>query len=626
MISAGEVHLPGPARRTSSGSRRSRSSPQRAFANVRPAGVKVHAGAPILELGLEERGLRRARRRPAVSLIGEVGLGSVKTGAAGRADARLGPRSTAWSRRSTPAARRSRARARSARTSCSRRGRTSSATSTAARPRCPTPTSSAGRDRDGDRDRPLRQRARGAPRDRPRARERRPGPGDPRQRRAVGDRRRAARDPADDGPPRLARRRRAGDRRRPGDRQHRARPPARDRHRSPSGREADIALVDAPIGSAADTALGALAIGDLPGVGMVLIDGSRSSAAAATRRPPARVPEVVKGSGPGGGRPLAPRAEVLRPMHFGLRLPSFALGDQTASLAEMGAYLRRAEDLGFDSAMLIDHLLVAPPAYRTTWLEPITLLAALVRRHPHDPASARSCWCCRSASPSSSRSSGRRSTCCRAGARSSASASAGWRREFEAVGIPHRERGARMNELLELITALWTQETVTYEGRFYRSTTCRSTRSPPSGRTRRSGSAAGRSRPRRSTARRCRTVEPVLRRIAKYAKTWVPHSSATAEMVDRDWDGPPRLHGRVRAAGRTTCRRSTRTSCTSSSPASAPSPRRRCSASTRAWTSTYWQEFYLLGEAEAGRRADPGQDRGAGRRRPPDPQPARLGS
>ena len=64
-------------------------------------------------------------------------------------------------------------------------------------------------------------------------------------------------------------------------------------------------------------------------------------------------------------------------MHFGLRLPSFALGDQTASLAEMGAYLRRAEDLGFESAMLIDHLLVAPPAYRTTWLEPITLLAAL---------------------------------------------------------------------------------------------------------------------------------------------------------------------------------------------------------------------------------------------------------
>jgi hypothetical protein len=53
-------------------------------------------------------------------------------------------------------------------------------------------------------------------------------------------------------------------------------------------------------------------------------------------------------------------------MRFGLRLPSFALGEDTAGLAEMGAYLRHAEDLGFESAMLIDHLLVAPPAYRTT--------------------------------------------------------------------------------------------------------------------------------------------------------------------------------------------------------------------------------------------------------------------
>ena len=64
-------------------------------------------------------------------------------------------------------------------------------------------------------------------------------------------------------------------------------------------------------------------------------------------------------------------------MRFGLRLPSFALGEDTASLAEMGAYLRHAEDLGFESAMLIDHLLVAPPAYRTTWLEPVSLLSAL---------------------------------------------------------------------------------------------------------------------------------------------------------------------------------------------------------------------------------------------------------
>src|SRR5437879_5268576 len=64
-------------------------------------------------------------------------------------------------------------------------------------------------------------------------------------------------------------------------------------------------------------------------------------------------------------------------MRYGLRIPSFALGPRTATLAEMGAYLRRAEDLGFDVAVSIDHLLLTPPAYACTWLEPMTLLAAL---------------------------------------------------------------------------------------------------------------------------------------------------------------------------------------------------------------------------------------------------------
>ena len=64
-------------------------------------------------------------------------------------------------------------------------------------------------------------------------------------------------------------------------------------------------------------------------------------------------------------------------MKLGLRLPSFALGSRTAPLTEMGVYLRRAEDLGFECAMTIDHLLVTRPAYTCTWLEPVALLSAL---------------------------------------------------------------------------------------------------------------------------------------------------------------------------------------------------------------------------------------------------------
>ena len=38
--------------------------------------------------------------------------------------------------------------------------------------------------------------------------------------------------------------------------------------------------------------------------------------------------------------------------------------------------------------------------------------------------------------------------------------------EFEACGVPVRERGARTNEALEIIQRLWTEDNVTFEGRF----------------------------------------------------------------------------------------------------------------------------------------------------------------
>jgi probable F420-dependent oxidoreductase len=39
-------------------------------------------------------------------------------------------------------------------------------------------------------------------------------------------------------------------------------------------------------------------------------------------------------------------------------------------------------------------------------------------------------------------------------------------REFEACGVPRNERGARTNEALEVVRRLWTEPTVTFEGRF----------------------------------------------------------------------------------------------------------------------------------------------------------------
>ncbi|UOD50140.1 amidohydrolase family protein [Orrella daihaiensis] len=78
MISAGEVHLPGRPKDIV-GLKALAITAQRAFDNFRPAGVKVLAGAPVIEKGMTEDDFRELAHA-GVSLLGEVGLGSVKAG------------------------------------------------------------------------------------------------------------------------------------------------------------------------------------------------------------------------------------------------------------------------------------------------------------------------------------------------------------------------------------------------------------------------------------------------------------------------------------------------------------------------------------------------------------------
>jgi enamidase len=66
------------------------------------------------------------------------------------------------------------------------------------------------------------------------------------------------------------------------------------------GREADLVVCDAPVGSVAADALGALAAGDLPGISMVLIDGRITSGRSRNTPPAARAARVIRGAGPAG--------------------------------------------------------------------------------------------------------------------------------------------------------------------------------------------------------------------------------------------------------------------------------------------------------------------------------------
>src|SRR3990170_4955752 len=82
MISAGEVHVPGRPRDVV-GLKALAISAQRMFANFRPAGVKVHAGAPCIEPEMTEQDFKDLADA-GVKLLGEVGLGGVKDGPTAR--------------------------------------------------------------------------------------------------------------------------------------------------------------------------------------------------------------------------------------------------------------------------------------------------------------------------------------------------------------------------------------------------------------------------------------------------------------------------------------------------------------------------------------------------------------
>ena len=90
MISAGEVHTPGRPRDIV-GLKAMAISAQRQFSNFRASGVKVHAGAPVIEPGMEESDFAELAKA-GVRYLGEVGLGGVKDGPTAR-------KMVAWARK-----------------------------------------------------------------------------------------------------------------------------------------------------------------------------------------------------------------------------------------------------------------------------------------------------------------------------------------------------------------------------------------------------------------------------------------------------------------------------------------------------------------------------------------------
>jgi probable F420-dependent oxidoreductase len=154
-------------------------------------------------------------------------------------------------------------------------------------------------------------------------------------------------------------------------------------------------------------------------------------------------------------------------MRFGLRLPSYAWPDATYErVRQLGKYARRAEEAGFDSLWVIEHLLVSPALYAVAWHDPLAVLAhvaavterirlgtailVLPLRHPAIVA--------REVIALDFLSAGRFIL----------GVGTGWEeREFTAIGVPLKERGPRLDEGLDVIRRLLSEESVTHHGRFY---------------------------------------------------------------------------------------------------------------------------------------------------------------
>jgi probable F420-dependent oxidoreductase len=154
-------------------------------------------------------------------------------------------------------------------------------------------------------------------------------------------------------------------------------------------------------------------------------------------------------------------------LRFGVFLPSYVYpGESPPATAALQDYARLAEELGYDSIWVFDHLLEAPPSYKAAFLEPATTLAfvAFVTSRVtigtgvlvlplRDPVLTAKMFA-------------NLDVLC--GGRLVFGVGVGWAEaEFQASQVALADRGRRMDEMLDIIVGLWTRDRFAYEGQFF---------------------------------------------------------------------------------------------------------------------------------------------------------------
>src|ERR1700681_2373237 len=155
-------------------------------------------------------------------------------------------------------------------------------------------------------------------------------------------------------------------------------------------------------------------------------------------------------------------------MKVGVFVPSYLLPGQDAQHGgQVRRFAMKAEELGFDSLFITDHLLTAARFYRVSWTEPMMTLShvaavtsrlkpgpSVLVRPPRQPVVlAKEIATLQHLS----------------GGRFVYGIGTGWYPpEFESTGSTRQQRGARTDEVLEATMQLLKGAHVTFEGKYYR--------------------------------------------------------------------------------------------------------------------------------------------------------------
>ncbi|MEM0440045.1 MAG: LLM class F420-dependent oxidoreductase [Candidatus Caldarchaeum sp.] len=222
-------------------------------------------------------------------------------------------------------------------------------------------------------------------------------------------------------------------------------------------------------------------------------------------------------------------------MKLGLRLPTYARPGEFSSAETLKNYVAEAERMGVEGFFVIDHLLTSRPAYSTSWHDPLIALSfvaaatkkaligpmimVLPFRNPYLVAKQIA------------------SLDVYSGGRFVLGAGVGWNPdEFNLLNTPLEKRGTIMDEYLQLLKKLWTEDKITFEGKFFNVKDL-VLEPKPAQKPHPPIWIGGGSQPHEILyGAAAKGIDKVLFRIAKFADGWIPHSSSTPEMAAQDWE------------------------------------------------------------------------------------------